>query len=187
MADAVRSTSGLGIAEPNSGVRSTYGLGERDKTSSVRSTYGLGQLSPNNGVRSTSGTGFVAIAGSAPTVAASGPLAVHAGTSIPLGASATAAPPSTVASYRWRIVSRSTGAPALALSATNVQAPTLLAVPSLASYTVAVGVVATDSTGRASSESVITITVRRAERVKATTAGWTLPVATGKATAAGWS
>jgi hypothetical protein len=182
---AVRSTSGIGVAEPASFIRTTYGLGERAKTASIRTTYGIGELNANAGIRTSYGSGFVSIAAGAPTVVAGPAQTVFAGALVQLVASIVLSGGATLTSITWRLVTRDVGAPLPTLSATNVQNPTVQAVPAMKAYSMTFGVTAKDSLGRTSAESLVVITVHRAERARATTSGFTRPIATGKARLSG--
>lgn len=185
MAGPVRTTSGVGIAAPASFIRTTYGIGERNRTATVRSTYGVGQLAAAAGIRTSYGNGFVPVAAGAPLVVAGPAQSVPAGALIQLVASATATPPSTIASYAWRLVTRDTGAPLPVLSDAAAQNPTVQAVPAMKAYGMTFGVVVTDSVGRKSPESLVVISVHRAERARATASGFTLPIAAGRARVSG--
>jgi hypothetical protein len=188
VANEIRSTSGIAVATPSGFVRSTYGLGERNRSASIRSTSGVGSMGAQAGLRATSGQGFFLSPAGSPTVAATAAqLEVPSGALVLLRASAVPTSPATIVSYAWRVVSRSVGAPLVTLPDTTSQNPTFNAPPAIAEYTVTLGVTVHDSVGRVSPEATVTVTVRRANRIKATSGGWTLPVARAKATAAGWS
>jgi hypothetical protein len=116
----------------------------------------------------------------APTIVAGVDKTVPAGAKAQLTCTAVPKLGATITGYTWRVVSKSANGGTVVFDDPTVREPSFR-VPlrkKLATYTL--GVSATDSAGRVSSEATTTVTVEQAEILVATTAGWQ-PSATGYA------
>ncbi|MGN6245101.1 MAG: hypothetical protein ACTHQ3_15725 [Motilibacteraceae bacterium] len=123
----------------------------------------------------------------APAIVAGPDKTWPAGSKIWLTCSAVPKTGATIASYTWRVVSKSANAGLVVYDQGNgVREPSFRAPLRRRQATYTFGVVATDSLGRVSDEATTTVTVEQAEILVATGNGWQ-PAATGYAVAGRWT
>ncbi|WP_030526598.1 PKD domain-containing protein [Phycicoccus jejuensis] len=111
-------------------------------------------------------------AANSPTATAGQGLTVQPGSAMRLAGTGAAKGAATVASYAWRVVSRSATAGAVALSNPAARNPRVrFPVTRKASWYV-FGLTVTDSLGRTSPEATVRIDVRQAQLLAASAGGW---------------
>lgn len=111
-------------------------------------------------------------AASAPTAVAGQAVTVPCGAKVTLTGSGSPKGGATIASWSWRVVSKSSNAGAITFSDSAGQSPTFRCPLRRKVATYTFGLTVTDSAGRVSPESTVVVTVEQAEILKSSGTGW---------------
>lgn len=180
-------TSLMGIVSERSGARLTTIMGVTASRKAARLTYVGGITDAVTSARLTHLSGVVSATANAPILSPGPAQNVGPGARVQLTASAFPMTGSTLASWAWRLVDKSTAEGVPFLFDDDTANPYFYAPLTATAATYTFGVKATDSLGRTSGEGTVAISVDKPTVFMPSPTGWNAPVAELLPTAAGWA